>query len=262
MYKFFKRFVFFKWLKSYFGQQLLNQKHILSHLQKNFEQLFLNYPVLIVDKVQIFIPLFYVDHIQKTIFRSGQFYEHETLTYLKNQYVNFRNVIDVGSNIGNHFLFFCSEMGSKNVHCFEPNAYNRTTLLKNIQLNHLGSVVSVYPVALGHSKGVGIENGFALTNTGMNQIMEIDRQVPSGSIIDIETLDKYSFKGIDFLKIDVEGFEINVLKGAANTLRTNKMVVLIEVFTQNQQQVDLLMKEYGYKKTKVIEEFNCIYEPI
>lgn len=262
MSNFFKRIAHAVTLKSYREEIAANQKQLEAQLQRNYEQLFLSNPVLVVDKVQMYLPLFYVDHIQKTIFRTGSFYEQETLLYLQKRYGNFKRILDIGTNIGNHMLYYCSQMEATAVYCFEPNPLTRKTLEKNIELNHLERIVTVYPVALGAANGKGIQKDFTLANTGMNRIEEVKDAAAEGGTVDIVSLDGYGFTAIDFIKIDVEGFELDVLSGAGVTFRNNKAVVLIEVFADNQERVDRLMEEYGYRKTQVLEDYNCIYEPV
>lgn len=249
-------------LKGYREEVAENQRTQIAAIQRLHEQLFLNNPVLIVHDVKMYLPLFYVDHIQKLIYNSRDFYEKETLDYLKKQYGSFERVLDIGSNIGNHMLYYCSRLGAKQVICFEPNTFNHNVLYKNIELNNLQDLVTVHNVALGATSGKGIQKDFTNRNTGMNRIEPVSLSDAGTTAVDIVRLDDLHYKNINFIKIDVEGFEVSVLKGAAETLRGSKAVVLIEVFKESQAEVDQLMTSYGYRKTKTIEEFNIIYETI
>ncbi len=249
-------------LKGYRGEVTANQRQQIAEIQRLHEQLFLNNPVLIVKDVKMYLPLFYVDHIQKLIYNYRDFYEKETLDYLKEQYGSFERVLDIGSNIGNHMLYYCSRLGAKQVICFEPNTFNHSVLCKNIELNNLQELVTVHNVALGATGGKGIQKDFTNMNTGMNRIEPVSSTDAGIASVDIIRLDDLHYQQIDFIKIDVEGFEVSVLKGAAETLRGSKAVVLIEVFKESQAEVDEIMTSYGYRKTKTIEEFNMIYETI
>jgi FkbM family methyltransferase len=246
-------------LKGYRGEVTANQRKQIAETQRLYEQLFLNNPVLIVKDVKMYLPLFYVDHIQKLIFRDRDFYEKETLQYLKQQYGSFKTVLDIGSNIGNHMLYYCSQLDARNVTCFEPNTFNHAVLCKNVELNNLQDVVTVHNVALGETSGTGVQKDFTNMNTGMNRIEMSADTDSAGATVMIKSLDDFGYSNIDFVKIDVEGFEIEVLKGAARTLKNSKAVVMLEVFNNNQQAVDELMESYGYKKSYTIEEYNCIY---
>ncbi len=249
-------------LKGYRGEITANQRTQIAAIQRLHDQLFLNNPVLVVQDVKMYLPLFYVDHIQKLIYNYGHFYEKETLDYLKEQYGSFDRVLDIGSNIGNHMLYYCSRLGAKRVICFEPNTFNHSVLCKNIELNNLQDFVTVHNVALGATGGKGIQKDFTNRNTGMNRIEAVSSSDAGIASVDIVRLDDLHYQHIDFIKIDVEGFEVSVLKGAAETLKGSKAVVLIEVFKESQAEVDEIMTSYGYRKTKTIEEFNMIYETI
>ena len=84
----------------------------------------------------------------------------------------------------------------------------------------------------------------------------------------VKTLDSFSFKKIDFIKIDIQGFELNALKGAHNTLQTNNPVLCIEeddpkntliikfLENLNYDLVDVIGKEHIFKKMKIHSQRN------
>jgi FkbM family methyltransferase len=247
-------------LKNYREQLLFEQKQQQAALSLIREQLFLNNPVLVIRSVKIYLPLFYVDHIQKIIYQNRDYYETETLAFLKLHYKKFDSVIDIGTNIGNHLLYWCSEMGARQVYCFEPNDYNRSVLFRNIELNHLESIVSVHSCALGAERGKGVQSNFSLGNTGMNRVDKVS-DASMATTTEIKRLDDFAINKVDFVKIDVEGFEIDVLKGAAATLELHKPLVMIEVFENSRHEVELTMQQYGYRKFITLEQYNTVYIP-
>lgn len=249
-------------LKTYRDDIKMNQLKLIGEIKLIHQQLFLNNPVMIVQNVKMYLPLFYVDHIQKGIYESRNFYEQETLEFLKLHYKEFEHVVDIGTNIGNHMLYYCSNLGAQRVYCFEPNQFNREVLEKNIELNHLQKKVTVYPYAVGAEKGKGVQSNFSLGNTGMNRVDKVEAGKDTAEAIEIRSLDEFDLTQIDFLKIDVEGFETDVLLGAAATLQRCKPVVLIEVFEKSREQVDTMMQQYGFRKLITLEEYNCIYVPV
>lgn len=248
-------------LKAYRTEVAANQQKQIQQTERLYEQLFLNNPVLVVNDVKIFLPLFYVDHIQKIIFASRDFYEKETLQYLKNNFNSFDNILDIGSNIGNHMLFYCSQLEAKKVYCFEPNKYNYTILSRNVELNNLQEIVTLHNMAVGEKSGRGVEKDFTMMNTGMNRIETGSATDSSEKNIEIVCLDDFNYTSIDFVKIDVEGSEIAVLKGAVKTLQRTRPVVMIETFENNQSAVDEIMQSYGYSKSATVEDYNSIYSP-
>lgn len=237
-----------------------NQQKIVNELKQLHQQVFLNNPVLVVGQVKMHLPLFYIDHIQKIIYQTRNFYEIETLAFLKNKYGRFENVIDIGTNIGNHMLYWCSELGARKVDCFEPNEFNRSVLLKNIELNHLESIVTVHSCALGAEGGKGVQSNFTLGNTGMNKVDKVS-DASATSTTEIKKLDDFNIGQVHFIKIDVEGFEEEVLKGARETISRCKPVVMIEVFDNSRASVNALMGQYGYQLFTTLEDYNTIYIP-
>lgn len=72
------------------------------------------------------------------------------------------------------------------------------------------------------------------------------------------TLDSLNLDRVDLLKIDVEGFEKEVLLGAENTLsKTNR--VIIEVKKQNKEFIENLMRKYALTKVKKEETYKDVY---
>jgi FkbM family methyltransferase len=245
--------------KAFRNYVLDNQARQWAEIKKIQDQIFLSNPIMVLGNLKIYLPLFYVDHIQKTIYQTGNFYEITTLQFLKHTYKRFNNCIDIGTNIGNHALFYCAYLSTTKVYAFEPNLANRNNLLKNIELNHLENKIEVYDKAIGDAAGKGVQKDFSLANTGMNRIEKtVDA---TENTIDIVTLDSYAFQSIDFIKIDVEGFEVPVLLGSKATILKNKPVIMIEVFEKNIDIVNEIMKELNYKLKYTIEEHNLIFEP-
>jgi FkbM family methyltransferase len=247
-------------LKNYRQQLIYEQNTTRTIIKQMHEQLFLSNPVLVVRNVKMYLPLFYVDHIQKIIFQNREFYEIKTLEFLKLHYKEFHHVVDIGTNIGNHMLYYCSHLSAKNVFCFEPNETNRETLSKNVELNQFNQIVTVYPYAVGAVNGKGVQSNFSLGNTGMNRIDKLENEeAGDADTIEIRSLDSFNLQQLDFIKIDVEGFEADVLQGAAATILRCKPVLMIEVFENSRAQVDEIMNGYNYKKLITLEDYNSIY---
>ncbi|QNA44986.1 FkbM family methyltransferase [Lacibacter sediminis] len=262
MKHFFKR-VYDKLTARGFRDQILYEtKATQKQLTILREQQFISNPVMVIGGMKICLPLFHADHIQKIIYQNRNYYELETLGFLRTHYKQFDHIIDIGSNIGNHMLYYCNYLAPKKVYCFEPNVFNRNQLEHNVSLNHLNKVVTVYPFALGAASGKGVQTDFSLGNTGMNRIDRLSDADNDADAVDIRSLDSFSIAQANFMKIDVEGFEVEVLKGAGETIKRCKPVVMIEVFESNRPEVEALMQGFGYKKFITLEDYNNIYVPL
>lgn len=159
------------------------------------------------------------DLIKRIILETGTYFEEWLLTPLKEKVTSFDFVIDIGSNIGNHAYFFKNVCHAKNVTCFEPLPENFDLLEKNC------------PTCILYKSGLSSYNGkgYLIQPDGINNNSGTARIHSSGLEIELNTLDSFDFNGVTFIKIDVEGHELEVIKGAINTIETFKPDILVEV---------------------------------
>ena len=159
---------------------------------------------------------------------KGLFLEADLFRLLKKESV--QNIVDVGAFTGTMTLYFKGLFPKSTINAFEPTPQTFVQLQSTVS-----SLEGVHAI----NKGVGSRNETVLfkifENGELNSFKTItnDEAEPLHSAsVDIVTLDDYFAKkaDIDILKIDVEGFELEVLKGAANLLANNKIgVILVEV---------------------------------
>lgn len=196
------------------------------------------------------------DYIQKEIYMYSDYYEAVMLDKLKKKgYIKEKmNVLDIGANIGNHMLFFTKEMCAKSVHCFEPINETYELLRKNIEINDV-NVVKTYNFALGRNSSNANIDKFSADNAG-----GISLTYDKNGGIKVHSLDSLEIpEKIDFIKIDVEGFEEEVLLGAQEKILSDKPVIFIEIFERNFNNVDRLLKEMNYAMKEKLEAENYVY---
>ena len=147
-------------------------------------------------------------------------------------------VIDVGANIGMLTLPLARAASTGRVVAFEPDPSNRARLEEHISMNAFGNV-KVMALGLGSEQRVHRLYKVVGSNAGMNRIVLED---PSSdrfpySEIKVERLDgllpSLGLDRVDLIKIDVEGFELEVLKGAEATLRDFHPTLFIELDDDN-----------------------------
>jgi FkbM family methyltransferase len=143
-------------------------------------------------------------------------------------------VLDIGAHIGYYAL---QEAGMVNkVYAIEPCGDTVELLKQNIELNNVHNVY-VKQIAIGGKKG-NIQ--FKMTNyTNLRRVSPCNDLFDSTSI-PVDTIDNlFSGEKVDYLRMDVEGYTLNILRGAEKTIADNNIGLFIEVHRD-------LMKEYGY----------------
>lgn len=169
---------------------------------------------------------------------------------------NGTTVIDVGTNIGETLLNFAKiNRDGRNIG-FEPVPYLFGAARRNIELNAFSNIL-LENLALSSTEGDLVFNIATQNNSGGIYLSTPSETSDASCKIDVTTLDKYvsanNVANISLIKIDVEGFEIKVLKGAEKTIGTYKPDIFVEVdnsFLRRQngsaaELVDLLVC-YGY----------------
>lgn len=166
-------------------------------------------------------------------------------------------IIDIGSNIGATALQLAQRSPHGFVYGFEPDKSNYKRACENISLNKFSNI---------HLENFGLGNKdeklklFQVNhlNPGMNRILLNGNDKLPYEEIEIKTLDSYvkenNIKKIDIIKIDVEGFENQVLLGASETIKKNMPLLFVEVIDKNLKENDSSalklfnqLKEFGYK---------------
>lgn len=211
------------------------------------------------DDTLFYVPNYPEDSIQTHIVDKQQYYEEEILIELKNYIPLNAIILDIGSNIGNHTVFWAKEHNAQKILAFEPIKSTYDILRKNIQLNQLEHIVETHNVGLSDITGHAKIKRFTMDNIG-GTIIEQDENA-NIPITCLDNINLSSLERIDFMKIDVEGHEINMLKGAEKTLTRFKPVIFIETFENNKKQTFDILAQYGYSLHKEFEGYNFLFKP-
>lgn len=193
------------------------------------------------------------DHISKVIERTRNFYEPEMLGYI-GELKPAGTILDVGSYIGNHAVYFGMFTDANKVIAVEPNPSAHGLLTRNIRANCLGSVVVPIECAAGESPGrVGIRQG-RVSNLGHTV-------VTTGEEVELRTLDGIAGdEEVSVLKIDVEGYVTEVLKGAAQLMASQHPTIFVEALTlRRKRRLDKLLSQFDYKPGPVFRNGAPMY---
>lgn len=137
-----------------------------------------------------------------------------------------KTIVDVGAHVGGHTLRFAQF--ARHVFSFEPHPELYRMLVQNFNrnLDGIDGAVDLHNMALGKEQGTGriVE---ADGNSGASQIVRLSE--PNEPRIPIETLDDMIWpRAVSLIKIDVEGMEVDVLRGAIKTIDTYRPELFVE----------------------------------
>lgn len=142
-------------------------------------------------------------------------------------------VVDVGASYGDSAIYWSRVCGA-HVIAFEPLAGAFNILQENVRLNNTD--VHAFNIALGDGNPINsAESGGMLFVCG------------NGAPVATRRLDDFAIDRADILKIDVEGFEVAVLRGSAETIRKLRPRVIIETHSSElRHETEKIMSELGY----------------
>ena len=199
---------------------------------------------ILCDTVNFYLPN-PNDDIQSSIIKNKTFYEYEMLKDIFESLLPGDVIIDVGANIGNHSLFIAKFCNPEQIYSFEPFQYSFNLLKKNIEINHFENKITPIPYAVGSKPTKGAMLIRDENNIGMTQFIETN----DGDIEAI-TLDEYfgdNLQRLDLIKIDVEGMDLEVLKGAKNLLNKYHPKIYIECLDKSSyMNVSNFLSQFGY----------------
>lgn len=208
----------------------------------------------------VFLPALADDGIQRDIYRTGDFTAKDTLQRMNPFIPENAVILDVGANIGNHALYWALRRNARTIHCFEPIDATYTTLTRNIAANDLEGRVFAHHLALGRETGHASIQAFTPRNTGATELRsDQNGGIPVRSLDDVVT--ELGLPQVQVLKIDVEGFEENVLLGARQLLAQHGPALFIEIFARNFAQIDTLLGTLGYRKKAKLDLNDYLYLP-
>jgi len=186
-------------------------------------------------------------HFPEWMTRNGEIvngkgtYQIKKLREAMKHVKQFRTAIDVGAHVGLWSMHLVTRFNL--LHAFEPVQQFRDCWCRNVDatIDHLRSAAyELHDCALGASDGGLVGMRVDAADTG-------GTHVTSGGDVPMFTLDSFEFPDVDFIKIDCEGYELEVLKGAADTLARCKPGVIVE------QKPHKLLPNFGIKGAPAVD---------
>ncbi len=173
-------------------------------------------------------------------------------------------IVDCGANKG-VFSLAAVALGAKKVYCFEPVPSSSKNISRTIRLNGMEERIELIQKALGEGN-YDSEISFSFTGDGAAHIG--GKQLSDSDIIkeriEVVKLDDYKLENVSFIKMDTEGFEAKILRGAKETIRKYKPILSLSAYHKPEDKVELpkliktIRNDYNIKLNNFSEEvFYC-----
>ena len=163
---------------------------------------------------------------------NGRFFEASSLEKLRRLLKSDNpSIVEVGANIGNHVVWYGKHLNPARIYPVEPNPEALAILEDNIQVNGIEGFID----RRGMGYGAGRGNGRFRTQTDSSDNLGATFLVQDEEGgIETRSLDELMGDApVDFIKIDAEGMEFDVLEGAAGVIARNRPVIWVEVKREN-----------------------------
>jgi len=189
-------------------------------------------------------------------------HKNKIIKFFKNKY-NWQalTVIDVGAHLGETINLFSKNLNIKKMICYEASKINFNKLAKSKNSKDLNIIIN--NIALGSEKNeleffqtsesssstfckIDHNSNYFKRKNNILNIFQKDKYIASSEVIKLKTLKdefiKYNLKHVDILKIDTEGFEFDVIKGAGYKLKLIKFILFEHHYDK------MLIKNYKFSK--------------
>ncbi len=195
------------------------------------------------------------DYIYNYLKDKEEFYEQDVLERINIVLQNHNKTgaaIDAGAFMGTHSIYFSSISKLKPILAFEANPKTYLALITNIDSNNQKENITPINNALGSKEGFATIRLDDIGNRGTATISTVSH--PTSESIRVTTLSQEAadraIGPVALIKIDVEGFELQVLEGGIDLINKNRPVLCIEIHTTKQlKQALSLLKHSNYVVT-------------
>jgi len=170
---------------------------------------------------------------------TGKYYEQNLLEHIMRLNIE-GSYLDIGSNFGNHSVFFTNYCKCTKLYAVEANKPIYDILMRNLIVN------SKCPFECFNVGVYNKESTFEIDFINEDNLGSTSFKEALNGKIKCHTIDQLFLnkENIALIKIDVEGLEIEVLEGAIETIKKHKPVLVVEVQKQNSDKFFNMLPEY------------------
>lgn len=173
--------------------------------------------------------------------------------------------LDVGGNIGTHAIAMSRIAANGKVYTFEPQSLIFSILQNNLILNGCNNASAFRFAITDTSSKVMTMQPFSFSHERINNgAIRLDKDGHSGDLTLTRTLDSFAFPQVDFMKMDIQGSEVDALNGAGKTIGDSRPIMFIEIEQQHlkalgssaQQLIEKILS-LGYALYRIENEYPC-----
>lgn len=222
-----------------------------------------------LNKYDFFMFLDPFSHLGK-ILTDDELYEKDTC-YMINKYIKKDSIFfDIGANEGFFSVVASKKIITGKIYCFEPQKNLLKIIEKNLLKNNFKNFF-LLDFGIGESEYFTNLNAFQDINTGASSILKKHFLNTKKTKIKIKSLDHFVseerlYDQIDLVKIDIEGYEIQAIKGMENLLKEKKINTLLIDYHMHivnnkvRLEHEKLILSFGYKKIKTNDQNYICYQ--
>lgn len=204
------------------------------------------------------------DYLFKSAVEKGINESH--FTEIVNRFVAEDSVcLDVGGNIGTHAITMAKRASRGRVFTFEPQSLVFSILQNNLILNDCSNASALRFAVTDTNYKVMAMEPFSYNHERINNgSLRLDKTGSAGDFTLTRTLDSFAFPKVDFIKMDIQGSEVDALNGAGELIAKNRPVMFIEIEQQHlkalgssaQQLIEKILS-LGYALFRIENDYPC-----
>ena len=202
--------------------------------------------------------------------------EKTTIDWLESLDKN-KILFDIGANVGCYSLIAAKHFNIKSIHAFEPFPINYSKCIQNVIKNNLSKQISVYNFAIDNvskiqtlfhtneydsldSGSSGHQIGEPVDEEGNIFVPQFKFLVNTYSIDDLQSIS--NIPRPSYIKIDVDGREFEILKGAKETLKSGFIKSIMMEINLNRNDIINFLSTYGFRVAIEGDHGNTVFENI
>jgi len=209
------------------------------------------------------------DIVANTI-KQGKIFEKEVVELAAKYIKKNTAVLDVGANFGQMSILFSNMVGETGVvYAFDADDFVYDILKKNVDANNRKNIIPIFGAVHNVLDEILLFPVQDFVEYPAYGAYGIDYTATSGREVKSLTIDSIEINmPVSFMKIDIQGGDLQAMQGAINTIQRNRMPILFEYEYHFEEKYQLVFQEYvdfvqsiKYKFSKVINGHNYLILP-